>query len=119
MSRNQALVVCAMLMSSVFAWGQEKAELGQPAPQFTLPDSSGKPVSLSDFSGKVVVLEWVNPDCPFVQRHYSAGTMKTLAERYSGKVVWLAINTTSSATPQHNAPVDQPVCTAVSDPVRH
>ena len=46
------------------------------APAFTLADSAGNEVSLSDFEGKIVVLEWLNPDCPFVQRHYKAGTMK-------------------------------------------
>ena len=40
-------------------------QLGKPAPNFTLPDHTGKPVSLADYKGKVVVLEWVNPDCPF------------------------------------------------------
>ena len=98
------MAVCAMLMVNVVSvHAQEKAELGKPAPQFSLNDSSGKAVSLSDFSGKVVVLEWVNPQCPFVVRHYQAGTMKTLADKYGGKVVWLAINTTSSATPADNA----------------
>jgi peroxiredoxin len=70
-------------------------EVGQRAPGFTLTGDDGTQVSLSDASGKVVVLEWINPDCPFVKRHYEAGTMKALAERYAGKgVVWLAINST-------------------------
>jgi len=65
------------------------------APDFTLTDSKGKSVKLSDFKGKIVVLEWTNPDCPFVQRHYKAGTMVILAKRYEPKgVAWLAINTT-------------------------
>lgn len=98
------LAICAMLLANaVSAYAQDKAELGKPAPQFTLNDSSGKPVSLSDFSGKIVVLEWVNPQCPFVQRHYQAGTMKTLADKYNGKVIWLAVNTTSSATAADDA----------------
>jgi peroxiredoxin len=66
-----------------------------PAPDFTLTDQKGNTVQLSDFKGKVVVLEWTNPDCPFVQRHYKAGTMARLAKTYAGKgVVWLAINST-------------------------
>jgi peroxiredoxin len=65
------------------------------APDFTLTDQKGNTVKLSDFKGKVVVLEWTNPDCPFVQRHYKAGTMARLAKAYAAKgVVWLAINTT-------------------------
>lgn len=69
--------------------------LGAPAPTFSLEDQDGKKVSLSDFAGKVVVLEWINPDCPFVKRHYEAKTMTTTANKYKDKdVVWLAINTT-------------------------
>ena len=69
--------------------------LGAPAPIFSLEDQDGKKVSLSDFAGKVVVLEWTNPDCPFVKRHYEAKTMTTTANKYKDKdVVWLAINTT-------------------------
>ena len=73
--------------------------IGAPAPQFTLPDQDGKPVSLSDFAGKVVVLEWTNPQCPFVQRHYKEKTMTTLADQYKDRgVVWLAINSTHDVT---------------------
>lgn len=69
--------------------------IGAPAPTFSLEDQDGKKVSLSDFAGKIVVLEWTNPDCPFVKRHYAAKTMTTTANKYKDKdVVWLAINTT-------------------------
>lgn len=80
------------------------AAVGAAAPAFTLNDQNGKPVSLADFAGKTVVLEWINPDCPFVQRHYKAKTFSTLADKYRGKdVVWLAINTTKYATAADNA----------------
>ncbi|MCP4900739.1 MAG: redoxin domain-containing protein [bacterium] len=91
------------------------------ASDFTLEDTNGKEVSLSDFEGKVVVLEWVNPDCPYVKRHYEAGTMVDLANKYAGRdVVWLAVNSTNymdAATSEkfrggHDVPypflVDQP-----------
>lgn len=69
--------------------------LGAAAPTFSLEDQDGKKVSLSDFAGKIVVLEWINPDCPFVKRHYDAKTMTTTANKYKDKgVVWLAVNTT-------------------------
>jgi peroxiredoxin len=72
---------------------------GMEAPAFTLEDQAGNEVSLSDHAGEIVVLEWINWDCPFVQRHYKAGTMKTLAEEYADDgVVWLAINSTHYAT---------------------
>jgi peroxiredoxin len=78
--------------------------IGDAAPAFTLADTAGNQVSLSDFEGKVVVLEWLNPDCPFVQRHYKAGTMKDLAEKYDGEgVVWLTINSTNYMDAAANA----------------
>jgi len=71
------------------------AAVGKPAPDFTLTDSSGHELSLADLEGKVVVLEWLNPDCPFVQRHYREGTMKRLEAAYADKgVVWLTVNST-------------------------
>jgi len=72
-----------------------KAEIGSTAPDFTIEDQSGNNVSLSNFKDKIVVLEWLNPDCPFVQRHYKSNTMTSLASNYSDNgVVWLAINST-------------------------
>ena len=66
------------------------------APTFTLTDHAGKTHALADYTGKVVVLEWINPECPFVVRHYEADTMVNLAAAYAEKgVVWLGINTTS------------------------
>jgi peroxiredoxin len=75
------------------------ATVGAAAPDFTLKDQDGNEVSLSDFSGKVVVLEWINWDCPFVVRHYESGTFTKLVEKFKDQdVVWLAINTTHYAT---------------------
>lgn len=75
------------------------AAVGAPAPDFTLDDQDGNEVSLSDFSGKVVVLEWINWDCPFVKRHYEAGTFAKLVEKFEDQgVVWLAVNSTNYAT---------------------
>ena len=79
------------------------ATIGAAAPAFTLSDQSGKQVALADFAGKVVVLEWVNPDCPFVKRHYGAKTMSELASRYKDRgVVWLAVNTTKYMSSEDN-----------------
>jgi opacity protein-like surface antigen len=67
--------------------------VGQPAPNFKLADANGKPVSLSDFRGKTVVLEWNNPECPFVKKHYNSGNMqKAQAAAAKDGVVWLSIN---------------------------
>jgi len=72
------------------------------APEFTLRSFDGKEVSLSAYRGKVVVLEWLNTDCPFVLYHYeSAKTMVSLAAKYKD-VVWLAINSTNSTDVKTN-----------------
>lgn len=65
---------------------------GQAAPDFKLTDASGKTVQLSTLRGKTVVLEWTNPGCPFVQRHYEGNMQKTQAAAKAGGVVWLTIN---------------------------
>ena len=66
---------------------------GAPAGNFKLTDASGKTVALSDFKGKTVVLEWNNPGCPFVQKHYTSGNMqKTQSVAAAGGAVWLTIN---------------------------
>jgi peroxiredoxin len=67
-------------------------EIGQSAPNFTLKDSDGKSVSLADFKGKTVVLEWFNEGCPFVKKHYGSGSMqKTQKQATDDGVVWLSI----------------------------
>ncbi len=105
MQRRIMIIACVALVSlagSVAAGSG--AAVGSPAPDFTLMDTAGNQVSLSDYSGQVVVLEWLNPDCPFVQRHYSAGTMKNLATRYGAQgVVWLTINSTNYMDAAANA----------------
>ena len=94
------LLVAAAALTFAPAYAMDGlAAVGAPAPDFTLEDQNGKEISLSDFEGKVVVLEWINWDCPFVQRHYESGTMSDLAEAYPNEdVVWLAINSTHYAT---------------------
>lgn len=67
-------------------------EVGKPAPEFALKDCDGKEHRLSDFKGKVVVLEWVNHGCPFVKKHYSGGNMQKLQKAATDKgVVWLSV----------------------------
>ena len=99
---NRAALAAAAVLLSASQFGATASSsltIGAPAPQFTLQDQDGRSVSLGDYAGKVVVLEWTNPECPFVQRHYKAKTMTTLDARYKDKgVVWLAINSTGTAT---------------------
>ena len=70
------------------------------APGFTINDLDGKPLSLADFKGQWVVLEWTNPGCPFVQKHYKAGNMQATQQfAIDKKVVWIQVNST---TPSHS-----------------
>ena len=74
----------------------EAPKVGAPAPNFSLPDSQGKTRSLGDFKGKYVVLEWFNPGCPFVQKHYTSDNMQRLQKQFTGKdVVWLTIDSSA------------------------
>lgn len=85
----------------------EEAVVGKPAPDFKLMDTNGKGHALSELKGKVVVLEWNNPDCPFVKKHYSAGNMQELQKAYTGKgVVWFMINS-SAPGKQGNYPPEK------------
>lgn len=69
---------------------------GKPAPEFSVTDISGKTHSLSAYRGKVVVLEWLNPACPYVVRHYRSGNMPaTQAAAAADGVVWLQVNSTA------------------------
>ena len=79
--------------------------VGQPAPDFSLIDVHGKAVKLSDCKGKTVVLEWVNPGCPFVQKHYNTSNMQTLQKDATTKgVVWLSVNSTEKGHQDYMAP---------------
>ena len=92
--KRSALLFAAMLgMASVIP-AAAAPEVGKPAPDFTLTAIDGKSHALSSFKGKTVVLEWVNPECPFVVKHYEkSGNMpKTQKAALADGVVWLQIN---------------------------
>jgi peroxiredoxin len=84
---------------------QAAPTVGQPAPDFTLPDPAGKSVKLSDYRGKYVVLEWTNPGCPYVRKHYNSGNMPATQREAVGKgVVWLSINSTARDSDEYMPP---------------
>ena len=94
-------IVLAMAVAPA-AWA---AKVGQPAPDFSAPDLQGKAVKLSDYRGKYVVLEWTNPDCPYVQRHYNSGNMPELQKEFGKKdVVWLTVNSTNQSSSEFKTP---------------
>jgi len=81
--------------------------VGQPAPNFTLKDTAGKEVKLSDYQGKYVVLEWVNYGCPFVKKHYNSHNMQNLQKEFTGKgVVWLSICSSAPGKQGNMSPQD-------------
>jgi peroxiredoxin len=93
--RMRSLVTAAMVLvlTPLASAAAPAAELGLPAPDFTLPDLDGKPVRLADLKGKVVVLEWFNPGCPYVVAAHTRGSLVDAAARAAKKgVVWLAVN---------------------------
>jgi peroxiredoxin len=96
-----------LLLLAVTTWAHAEAEIGKPAPAFTLPSCESKSVSLSDYKGKVVVLEWTNYSCPFVVKHYGSGNMQKLQADAAAKgVVWLAICSSAPKQQGHATPAD-------------
>lgn len=89
-------LLCAALVIASAAPVPAAVESGKPAPDFSFTDLAGKAHQLSDYRGKVVVLEWLNPACPFVVRHYRSGNMPSTQEAAAaGGAVWLQINSTA------------------------
>jgi peroxiredoxin len=80
--------------------------IGKPAPNFKLADVDGKAVTLSDFRGRTVVLEWHNPGCPFVKKHYDGNMQKTQAAAAKDGVVWLTINSGAPGKQGHMSGAD-------------
>lgn len=95
MNRRQFGATClaasaTLLLGIAAALAQPR--VGQPAPAFSATDSNGKKVSLADFKGKTVVLEWTNDGCPYVRKHYNAGAMQDLQRKWTAQdVVWLSV----------------------------
>ena len=87
------IVLCAAgCVGLVPAAHCEPLGIGQLAPEFTALDTQGKPLTLSQYRGKTVVLEWTNADCPYTRKHYSSGNMQALqALAQENGVVWLSI----------------------------
>ena len=81
--------------------------VGKPAPEFRASDSNGRAVSLSAFRGRTVVLEWSNPECPTVKKHYESGNMqRTQAAAAAAGVVWLTINSSAQGEQGHMSPAE-------------
>lgn len=91
----KTLAIAAITGALAIATATAK-EVGEAAPSFSAETLKGESISLADFKGKVVVLEWVNFDCPFVKKHYASGNMPKLQEEYAAKdVVWVTVNSSA------------------------
>ena len=92
-SLRNLFVAASMLAVFAVPTFAAKAKVGSMAPDFELVDIDGNQVTLSGFKGKTVVLEWVNPECPFVVKHYGSGNIPSLqTSTKSDNVIWLSIN---------------------------
>ena len=80
----RSAILCASLLLAAPALA---ADVGQPAPAFNLKDEVGASHALDQYRGKIVILEWTNPECPFVQRHYGSKTVQRTLGSFAGKKV--------------------------------
>lgn len=107
-SAAAALTAAALVVSSASA-----APPGNAAPAFTEMNTAGKPVSLADFRGKTVILEWTNNGCPFVQKHYNSQNMqKTQAAATADGVIWLSVISSKPGAQGHVTPAQADKLTA-------
>ncbi len=107
MNKASAALLAMTLALAATPPAHAQAAVGQAAPLFTAADTTGKSVSLADFKGKYVVLEWTNPGCPFVQKHYDGGNMPATQKSAVGKgVVWLSVVTTAKSHTDYASPAD-------------
>lgn len=107
MKRRIVLALATLALLAAAGPGRAQALVGQPAPAFRLTDTSGKSVTLADFKGRHVVLEWVNPGCPFVQKHYDSGNLPATQKSARARdVVWLSINSTAREAGDYLPPAE-------------
>jgi hypothetical protein len=106
--RRQFLAIglfCATLVTLNAQPATAQVRAGNPAPAFSLTDSNGRAVSLSDFKGKTVVLEWTNHECPYVGKHYRGNNMQALQKKWTGQgVVWLSVISSGPGQDGHVSP---------------
>ena len=103
--KTQLLVATLTSLIASVLVAAESPRVGAAAPDFSLADSKGAKHSLADYKGKYVVLEWFNPECPFVKKHYGGGNMQKLQQEYAGQgVVWLSIDSSAAGKEGHLTP---------------
>jgi peroxiredoxin len=94
--KTKLLTALLTLAASTALFAADSPAVGTTAPDFSLTDSKGKTQTVSQYKGKYVVLEWFNPECPFVKKHYGSGNMQKLQEEFAAKgVVWLSVDSSA------------------------
>ena len=105
--KTKLLLTAITTLAAGALYAADVPPVGSAAPDFSAPDTNGKTQSLAEYKGKYVVLEWFNPECPFVKKHYGGGNMQKLQSDYTGKgVVWLTIDSNAPGT-EGNLNADQ------------
>ncbi len=100
----RALLPFAAALGATVASIASASAPGAQAPDFAVADAAGKPVKLSDYRGRFVVLEWTNPECPFVRKHYDSKNMQGLQAEWGAQdVVWLSVNSTREGHYEHKS----------------
>lgn len=103
----RSLIFAFALIAVPTSTALAQAVPGKPAPAFALTDLDGRKVALAEMRGKYVILEWTNPSCPFVRKHYGSGNMQSLQRRFAAEgVVWLTINSTARSHPEYLKPAE-------------
>src|SRR5438552_5206502 len=103
--KTKSIISILTTFAAAAVFAVDSPPVGSIAPDFSLPDTTGKTHSLSQYKGKYVVLEWFNPECPFVKKHYGSGNMQKLQEEYTGKgVVWLTIDSNAPGSEGNMTP---------------
>src|SRR2546430_8119141 len=97
--KTRLLLTALTTLAAGVLYAADVPPVGSAAPDFSAPDTNGKTQSLSEYKGKYVVLEWFNPECPFVKKHYGSDNMQKLQKEYTDKgVVWLTIDSNAPGT---------------------
>ena len=100
-----SILIAASSFIATAVLAADPPAIGSAAPEFSLPDAKGKTHSLSQYKGKYVVLEWFNPECPFLKKHYGGSNMQNLQKEFTSKgVAWLTVDSIAPGTEGYLSP---------------
>ena len=103
--KTKSILITASSFIATTLLALDPPPVGSVAPDFSLTDAKGKTHSLTDYKGKYIVLEWFNPECPFVKKHYGGGNMQKLQKEFTDKgVIWLTIDSNAPETEGNLSP---------------